>query len=196
MENEGERGPVGDGHRGLGGHLATAGRPLCGRSCTKSGGGCATITDCGLGAVNGFKEGQTAVGRARLRNPSDAYPRRLQAQPTERDGGRFRRPAPPRSGSKPVLSMDLRWDTLSCPGSVGVGRCRGSSGRLVGRPEAHPGHGAQRPVDGPSDALLAIRRCSRAMWLMARLWPCGGGSLELVRPHSALPPPCLRWSPG
>ena len=196
MDAEVERGPVGDGHRGLGGHLATAGRPFCGRSCTRSGGGCATITDCGLGAVNGFKEGQTAVGHARLRNPSDAYPRRLQAQPTERDGGRFRRPAPPRSGSEPVLSMDLRWDTLSCPGSVGVGRCRGSSGRLVGRPVAHPGHGAQRPVDGPSDALLAIRRCSRALWLMARLWPCGGGSPELVRPHSALPPPCLRWSPG
>jgi len=113
--------------------LATAGRPFCGWSCTRSGGGCATITDCGLGAVNSFKEGQMAVGRARLRNPSDAYPRRLQAQANERDGGRFRRPAPPRSGSKPVLSMDLRWDTLSCPGSVGVGRCRGSSGRLVGR---------------------------------------------------------------
>ena len=196
MDAEVERGPVGNGHRGLGGHLATAGRPLCGRSCTRSGGGCATITDCGLGAVNGFKEGQTAVGHARLRNPSDAYPRRLQAQPTERDGGRFRRPAPPRSGSKPVLSMDLRWDTLSCPGSVGVGRCRGSSGRLVGWPVAHPGHGAQRPGDGRSDALLAIRRCSRALWLMARLWPCGGGSPELVRPPSALPPPCLRWSPG
>ena len=130
--------------------MATAGRPFCGWSCTRSGGGCATITDCGLGAVNGFKKGQMAVGRARLRNPSDAYPRRLQAQANERDGGRFRRPAPPRSGSKPVLSMDLRWDTLSCPGSVGVGRCRGSSGRLVGRPVAHPGHGAQRPVDGPS----------------------------------------------
>ena len=108
VDAEVERGPVGDGHRGLGGHLATAGRPFCGRSCTRRGGGCATTISYGFGAVNGFKEGQMAVGHARIRNPSDAYARRLQAQPTERDGGRFRRPAPPRSGSKLSLSMDLR----------------------------------------------------------------------------------------